>query len=90
MTPRRVFLAVWDFVVGDDWRLALDAVVAIGLTALVGAWWLAPLIALGVLWWTLRGVRVTITQCDTSASDLPTQDSSSSPALPRAPSTDTR
>ena len=61
MTPRRITLAVWDFVVGDDWRLALAAVAAIGLTAVVcaigpSAWWLAPLIALGALRWSLRGV----------------------------------
>jgi hypothetical protein len=60
VTPRRIALAVWDFVVGDDWRLALAAVVAIGLTAVVCAlgpstWWLAPLIALGALRWSLRG-----------------------------------
>jgi hypothetical protein len=60
VTPRRIALAVWDFVVGDDWRLALAAVVAIGLTAVVcalgaSAWWLAPLIALGALRWSLRG-----------------------------------
>jgi hypothetical protein len=60
MTPRRIALAVWDFVVGDDWRLALAAVVAIGLTAVVcalgpSAWWLAPLIALAALRWSLRG-----------------------------------
>ena len=58
---RRAVLAVWDFVVGDDWRLALAAVVAIGLTALVcalglSAWWLAPLVALVALRWTLRGI----------------------------------
>jgi hypothetical protein len=57
---RRAALAVWDFVVGDDWRLALAAVVAIGLTALVGAlgisaWWLAPVVALAALRWSLRG-----------------------------------
>jgi hypothetical protein len=60
VTPRRIALAVWDFVVGDDWRLALAAVVAIGLTAVAcalgpSAWWLAPLIALGALRWSLRG-----------------------------------
>jgi hypothetical protein len=58
---RRTALAVWDFVVGDDWRLALAAVAAIGLTAVVcalgpSAWWLAPLVALGALWASLRGV----------------------------------
>ena len=61
MTPRRVALAVWGFVVGDDWRLALAAIVAIGLTAVVcalgpSAWWLAPSIALAALRWSLRGV----------------------------------
>jgi len=38
----------WNFVVGDDWRLAAGAGVLIGLTALlthegVNAWWLLPL-----------------------------------------------
>jgi hypothetical protein len=38
----------WDFIVGDDYRLALGVVVLLGLTALltragVGAWWLLPL-----------------------------------------------
>lgn len=55
----RLVLAVWDFVVGDDPRLALAAVIAIGLTAVVcalgiNAWWLAPLVALGALRWSLR------------------------------------
>lgn len=93
---RRAALGIWDFVVGDDWRLALAAAAAIGLTAAVcafglDAWWLAPLVALGALHWSLRGATpiATITQCDTSASDLPTQDSSSSPASPRGRSTGT-
>ncbi len=62
MTARRLALAVWDFVVGDDWRLALAAVLAIGLTAVVcalgpSAWWLAPVLALAALRWSLRGAR---------------------------------
>jgi hypothetical protein len=62
MILRRVALGVWDFVVGDDWRLALAAVAAIGLTAAVCAlgpnvWWLAPAIALAALRWSLRGAR---------------------------------
>ncbi|MBS1894339.1 MAG: hypothetical protein JST59_23815 [Actinobacteria bacterium] len=96
MSLRRAALGVWDFVVGDDWRLALAAVMAIGLTAVVcalglSAWWLAPIVALAALRWTLRGARpsATITQCDTSASDLLTQGSSSSPASPRDRSTGT-
>ena len=56
---RRALAAVWDFVVGDDWRLALAAVVAIGLTAVLcalgpSAWWAAPAVALLALWWSLR------------------------------------
>jgi hypothetical protein len=44
---RRAALAVWDFVVGDDWVVALGVVVAIALTALianstVSAWWVLP------------------------------------------------
>jgi hypothetical protein len=58
----RVVLAIWDFVVGDDWRLALAAVLAIGLTAAVcalglNAWWLAPVVAIAALRWSLRGAR---------------------------------
>lgn len=39
--------AAWEFVVGDDWLLALGVVVALGLTALaaaagLAAWWVAP------------------------------------------------
>jgi hypothetical protein len=57
MSARRALAAAWDFVVGDDPRLALAAVAAIGLTALVGAWWLAPLVALVALYWSLRPAR---------------------------------
>ena len=60
MTPRRILAAIYDFVVGDDWRLALAAGAAIGFTALACAlglagWWLAPLIAIAALFWSLRG-----------------------------------
>ncbi len=53
----------WDFVVGDDWRVAGGVAVALGLTSLfthkdVDAWWLLPLaVALllaGSLWRTTR------------------------------------
>jgi len=38
----------WDFVVGDDWRIAVGVCAALGLTALVAsagaaAWWVMPL-----------------------------------------------
>ncbi|MGH9130668.1 MAG: hypothetical protein ACRDWV_03130 [Acidimicrobiales bacterium] len=45
----------YDFVVGDDWRLAVGVVLALGLTATVAsltsmpAWWIAPVVALIVL-----------------------------------------
>jgi hypothetical protein len=39
---------LYDFVIGDDWRIALGVVFAIGLTAIIGgtsvaAWWILPL-----------------------------------------------
>jgi hypothetical protein len=38
---------VWDFIVGDDWRIAAGVVIALGMTALiagtsVAAWWILP------------------------------------------------
>jgi hypothetical protein len=48
----RGFLAfVYDFVVGDDWRLALAVVVGLALAALLAAhdvvaWWVLPLVVL--------------------------------------------
>ena len=38
---------LWDFVVGDDWRIAAGVVVALGVTAIVAgasvaAWWIPP------------------------------------------------
>jgi hypothetical protein len=43
----------WDFIVGDDWRVAVGLAVALGATWLlehhgVSAWWLLPL-AVGLL-----------------------------------------
>jgi hypothetical protein len=45
---------VWDFVVGDDWRIAVGVVLALGVTALVAdtdvaAWWLLPVAVVLVL-----------------------------------------
>ena len=43
------FRFLWDFVVGDDWRIAVGVVVALGVTAIVAgtaavtAWWILPL-----------------------------------------------
>ena len=49
----------WDFVVGDDWRVAVGVVLAIGIVAAlahddVPAWWLLPLAVVGLLWLSLR------------------------------------
>ncbi|MFT3862902.1 MAG: hypothetical protein QM729_01420 [Solirubrobacterales bacterium] len=58
-TILRIPVEIWDFVVGEDWRLALAAVVAIGgAAALVGigvnAWWWLPLALALSLWVSLR------------------------------------
>ena len=48
MTRLRTFaLFCWDFVVGDDWRVAVGLAVGLGLTWLLAhrelsAWWLLP------------------------------------------------
>lgn len=49
----------WDFVIGDDWLVAVLVAAAIGATAVlaaagVAAWWLLPLAVLGILWLSLR------------------------------------
>ncbi len=59
MTGRLVALGrfIWDFVIGDDWRVAVGVVVAIGITALVAssiaAWWILPLAVAALLVLTL-------------------------------------
>lgn len=45
---------VWDFVVGDDWRVAVGVVLALSATAVVAgagiaAWWILPLATAGLL-----------------------------------------
>jgi hypothetical protein len=44
----------WEFVVGDDWRIAAGVVIGLAVTALVAgagatAWWILPLVAAGLL-----------------------------------------
>ena len=73
MSIRRILTAIWDFLVGDDPRLALASLFAIGLTAVVCAlglagWWLAPAIALVALRWTLRGARPSATKASRTSS----------------------
>ncbi|CAG6391207.1 hypothetical protein NMG29_27895 [Streptomyces cocklensis] len=57
----RSFALFWyDFVVGDDWRVAAGVVVALGATAGlvhaadVNAWWLLPLAVVVMLGLSLR------------------------------------
>jgi hypothetical protein len=60
MTRARTFgLAVWDFIVGDDWRTAIGVALALGVTALiaaagVSAWWIMPLAVLVLLALSIR------------------------------------
>jgi hypothetical protein len=63
MTRIRHFLFFWyDFVVGDDWRVAVAVVAALAVTAVLGsaglpAWWVLPVAVLVVLPLSLRGAR---------------------------------
>jgi hypothetical protein len=60
VTRIRAFAAFWyDFVVGDDWRVAVGVVVAFagtyGLSRVpVPAWWLLPVVVVLVLVFSLR------------------------------------
>ena len=44
---------IWDFVVGDDWRIAVAVVVALVLTTtlegIIAAWWVLPVAVASVL-----------------------------------------
>jgi len=49
----------WDFIVGDDWRVAAGLAIALGLTSLlthggVNAWWLLPVAVALLLAGSLR------------------------------------
>jgi hypothetical protein len=51
----------WDFIVGDDWRVAVGIALALGLTAVLAttwasAWIVMPLAVAAVLWLSLRRV----------------------------------
>jgi hypothetical protein len=57
---------LWEFVIGDDWRIAAGVAVALGLTALIAgtdipAWWVLPLAVALILclsvWDFARGER---------------------------------
>ena len=58
---RRFAAFWWNFLVGDDWRVAVGIGIGLGLTALVAttsvpAWWLLPVAVAAVLWLSLRRV----------------------------------
>jgi hypothetical protein len=49
----------WNFIVGDDWRVAVGLAVALGLTAWLthrglNPWWLLPAAVAILLWNALR------------------------------------
>jgi hypothetical protein len=56
---RAFVAAAWEFVVGDDWRIAIGVVAALGATALLDAagassWWVLPVAVAALLGWSLR------------------------------------
>jgi hypothetical protein len=59
MTRLRAFARFWyDFIVGDDWRVAVGVGMAIALTAVLSssglsAWWLMPLAVVATLFASL-------------------------------------
>ena len=65
MRQLKAFGAFWyDFVVGDDWRVAALVVAGLALTAVlahaarVNAWWALPLLAFAALGWSLHRATV--------------------------------
>jgi hypothetical protein len=56
---------IWEFVIGDDWRVAAGVAVALGITALIAdaniaAWWIMPVavvLLLGVSVWRMAAPR---------------------------------
>jgi hypothetical protein len=59
----RAFGAFWyDFIVGDDWRIAIVVAAALGVTFAVSktsipAWWVLPVAIVLVLPWSLWRAR---------------------------------
>jgi len=54
-----LFVGLWEFVVGDDWRTALGVVLALAVTAVlaaagISAWWVMPPTVLALLGLSIR------------------------------------
>ena len=59
MRVQALLAGTWEFVVGDDWRIALGVVLALALTALladaaIAAWWVMPPAVVGLLALSIR------------------------------------
>jgi hypothetical protein len=61
MRQLKSFGAFWyDFIIGDDWRLAAAVVAGLALTAIfihaahVNAWWALPVFVFAALAWSLH------------------------------------
>jgi len=71
----------WDFIIGDDWRVAAGIALALAVTKLLtsngtNAWWLLPAAVAVLLVATVRrGARGSLT-----TTEQPTADSESSPS----------
>lgn len=51
----------WDFIVGDDWRMAIGVLATLGVTAIlahngIAAWWLPPIAIIAALTYSLSRV----------------------------------
>ena len=74
MTFLRNFGAFWyNFIIGDDWRIAATVVVALALTALlvhgsIAAWWVLPLAVVGSLG---RSLHTSVRGGDATQSPVP-------------------
>lgn len=60
---RGAALGIWEFVVGDDWRVALGVVAMLGATAVIAAlglpaWWLGPIATIAILHLSVRRAGV--------------------------------
>ena len=59
---KRAVLAVWEFIVGDDWLTAAGVIIAVGAAALlasagVTAWWVIPVAVVVLLARSIAGSR---------------------------------